>query len=72
MVEHPPYGSDVPVTFLGDKYALVTPDAFDRLPEYSTTLPTGTAIGKRWKAHRMSGWRLGEYVEHPDPGKVKL
>jgi hypothetical protein len=52
---------------------------FDALLEYSTTLPTGTTIGKKWKRHILSGlnrgeWWLGEYV--PDPsgssGKVGI
>lgn len=25
------------------------------LPEYSMTLPTGTTIGKKWRAHRVPG-----------------
>jgi hypothetical protein len=48
------------------------------LPEYSCSLPTRTAIGKRWRgdvhAYRkhptpddQHEWKIGEYVEHPDP-----
>jgi hypothetical protein len=52
---------------------------FDALLEYSTTLPTGTTIGKKWKRHILSGlnrgeWWLGEYVPDPsgDPGRVGI
>jgi len=30
----------------------LTPREFDELLEYSTTLPTGTTIGKRWKRNQ--------------------
>lgn len=47
---------------------------FDALLEYSTTLPTGTTLGKKWKCRRPyrddgkpPNWYLGEYVEDPDP-----
>lgn len=36
---------------------------FLALPEYSMTLPTGTTIGKRWRARAGAGWQMGEYVE---------
>lgn len=52
---------------------------FDALLEYSTTLPTGTTIGKKWKRHILSGlnrgeWWLGEYVADPqgDPKMVGI
>lgn len=32
-----------------DKTAIVTPDEFDALLEYSTSIPTGTIVGKVWK-----------------------
>ena len=47
---------------------------FDALPEYSCSLPTGTAVGKRWKRHDGSfdraflarggkpTWMVGEYT----------
>lgn len=46
-----------------------------KLLEYSTTLPTGTTIGKRWKRNlnwsdssAEPEWILGEYI--PDPNGV--
>lgn len=52
---------------------------FDKLPEYSCTLPTGTTIGKRWKRSEFFGsskypgrWFLGEYVPHDKPERVGI
>lgn len=36
-----------------DKTAIVSPWEFQQLPEYSTSLPTGTTIGKTWKRALM-------------------
>ena len=59
----------------------------DQMSEYSTSLPTGTAIGKRWKRNinMLAGphgfavegegppiWRVGEYVPHLDPDLVGI
>lgn len=50
----------------------LTEAAMNALPEYSTTRPTGTTIGKRWRcdvlfrtpAERMGRmWVIGEYQE---------
>lgn len=57
-----------------EKTALVTPKQFEQLKEYSTSVPTGTTIGKVWKRRWPPfyapdfpdpDWYLGEYV--PDP-----
>lgn len=32
----------------------LTQQQFDRLPEYSCSLPTGTTIGKQWKANKTA------------------
>jgi hypothetical protein len=49
-----------------DKTALATPSQFDRLMEYSTSLPTGQYSGKRWKARCRDGsWMLGEFTVTP-------
>lgn len=60
-----------------DDTALVTPEAFSSMPDYSCSVPTGTTIGKRWKRRRnyydeSQGWVMGEYVEHDDPGRVGI
>ena len=41
----------------------LTQREFDCLPEYSTTVPTGTTIGKRWKRRSREGWHVGEYYD---------
>ncbi len=39
----------------------------DDLPEYSSSLPTGTTAGKRWKRRTRGGdWLVGEYVKRAD------
>jgi len=40
-------------------HELVMPD----IPEYSTSMPTGTYAGKRWKRRTTDGWTLGEYID---------
>ena len=45
-----------------DTHAVMEKREFDSLLTYSTSLPTGTVTGKRWKSERMDGvWLLGEY-----------
>lgn len=50
-----------------DRAAYMTLGEFDRLPDYSHTVPTGTTPGKRWK-RRVPGrhgepdrWLMGEF-----------
>lgn len=52
---------------------------FDKLPEYSCTIPTGTTIGKVWRRKKdyydeSKGWLIGEYVTDPqgDPKMVGI
>lgn len=47
---------------------------FQSLLEYSTTIPTGTTIGKRWRRNTGEGWLMGEYIPDPqgDPGMVGI
>jgi hypothetical protein len=50
---------------------------FENMHEYSTTLPTGTTIGKKWRRYLFDGpakgtWILCEYVEDPDPKYVGI
>lgn len=54
-----------------DKHALMTQGVFDRLSEYSATMPSGVYPGKMWKRHDGSHdpnrrgqphpWLLGWY-----------
>jgi len=47
--------------------------AFDDLPDYSCTIPTGVRAGKKWKRREpymdnpenKYTWYLGEYCKHP-------
>ena len=53
----------------------LTQAAFDRLPTYSTSLPTGTWPGKQWKAKYKGkdNWQMGEYYEEPsDPANMYI
>lgn len=52
--------------------AIVDSEAFTALPDYSSSLPTGTTPGKRWKRRidyydESKGWMMGEYFVLPDP-----
>lgn len=60
-----------------DKTAVMGPEDFQALPDYSASIPTGTTIGKRWKRRKdyhdeSKGWRLGEYVGHLNPDLVAI
>lgn len=65
---------------------VISREELAKLLEYSTSLPTGTTIGKRWRrdvhaVKRFHGvvpcdtpqeWMIGEYVEHSDPDTVGI
>lgn len=57
---------------------VISVEALRDLLEYSSSLPTGTTIGKRWRATRYTqegdatDWKIAEYVEHPDPGLIGI
>lgn len=62
---------------IDDKTAIVTPETFRSLPDYSGSIPSLTTIGKRWKRRRVyqdesKGWVTGEYAENPNPKKVTI
>jgi hypothetical protein len=45
----------------------LTQEEFDKMDEYSCSVPTGTTLGKRWKCKRdyfdaSKGWLMGEYT----------
>lgn len=46
---------------------MLSRDDFNKLPEYSCSLPTGTTTGKRWKRKVVDAkgtqWIMGEYGE---------
>lgn len=62
-----------PKAFVGFGHA-----AFEELPTYSATIPTGKTLGKRWKRGEPyvdpQHWLLGEYVEldPPEPGYIGI
>lgn len=57
---------DNPRVLIDDTHAVMTRRAFDELPEYSCSVPTGTTIGKRWKRSEFyAGFRPGG----PYPGR---
>lgn len=63
-----------------ERTAVVTPEEFEALPEYSCSIPTGKTVGKRWKCKvdyydASAGWLLREYAEdtcHPDSGYLLI
>jgi hypothetical protein len=60
-----------------EKTVTVTKAEFDKLDEYSCSLPTGTTVGKSWKRKKdyhdeSKGWLHGEYVEDPDPKMIGI
>lgn len=62
---------------LHDGLVVLTQKEFRELPEYSTSLPTGTTIGKKWKRQKdwqdaSKGWLMGEYIPNPNPKKVGI
>lgn len=73
-----PWPAPSPI-LLDDTDAVMARSAFDELPEYSCSIPTGVTIGKQWKARRPAsdtGWFLGSYEDEPDqatwPGQVRI
>jgi hypothetical protein len=44
---------------------VLTRQEFDKMPNYSHSLPSGTYLGKTWRRETDDGWYMGEYV--PDP-----
>lgn len=50
----------------------------DSMPEYSTSLPTMTTVGRMWKraaagaAAGRKDWYVGTYAEHEDPEQVRI
>lgn len=53
---------------------ILTQEEFDNLPEYSCSYPTGTTIGKKWKArwpysNVPEEWYLREYTGYTEDGE---
>lgn len=43
---------------IDDTHALMSSSAFKRLPEYSSSIPSGVYPGKMWRAQSDGGWWL--------------
>ena len=59
--------------------AVVPRTYFERLPNYSASLPTGKRFGKRWRANihaynpdEPDEWILGEYVDLNEQERVGI
>lgn len=51
-----------------DTHALMSKSSFDKLLEYSTTIPSGVYIGKMWKGqYRQGPWYLAWFSKCDDP-----
>lgn len=56
---------------------LISQEDFNRLPEYSLSVPTGAILGKRWKRRKHSTaecneFYIGEYVRSNEPGYLDI
>ena len=60
--------------------AMIYADDWERLGEYSCTMPTGVFYGKRWKRNinaynpnnRTPNWVIGGYDPHDDPTQASI
>lgn len=55
-----------------DNVAEMSLEDFHKLHEYSSTIPTGTYVGKMWKALRGGLWYLVWYDVDPDPKMLAI
>ncbi len=61
-----------------EEHIALTREAFNKLMEYSTSIPTATTIGKQWKMNENAFtkeapvWYMGEYVSHKEPRQVGI
>jgi len=56
---------------IDEHHAIMEKEAFDKLLEYSASIPTGVYAGKMWKAHIGSKWFLRWY-ENMDDNKCSI
>lgn len=52
------------------KYAAMFESDFNKLLEYSSSIPSGVYIGKMWKMKRGETWYLAWFSECEDPNYV--
>jgi hypothetical protein len=57
----------------GKDFCYMKVETFNKLLEYSTSLPSGVWVGKLWKAHRQDGnWYLMWYDKVNEEGKCPV
>jgi hypothetical protein len=52
---------------MDETHVLMETAIFNRIAEYSTTLPTAVYPGKMWRAHFGDDWYLCWYAKSADP-----
>jgi len=57
---------------LSPREASMTFADFERLAEYSASIPTGTYLGKMWRSRRRNEWFLHWYDVDPDPKMLAI
>jgi hypothetical protein len=57
----------------------ITRASFEKLPEYSMSVPTGVFFGKVWRRNNKAlipdadpDWVICEYVRTADPGRARI
>ena len=74
-VDQPPGSGIFPVHFDKMEEITLTKTEFNNLLDYSHSVLTGVAVGKRWKGMIGDYWYLGEYIWEPDqtkyPGRIR-
>lgn len=61
---------DIKNVLTDDNFALMTEEDFNKLLEYSTSIPSGVYEGKMWKRGMLGGgWMLGWYGFEDADGK---
>lgn len=75
---------DLSSVLIDETHALLTSEQFDKLSEYSSSIPSGVYEGKAWKRHngefdeafkRAGGqpyWQLGWFGPSDDPSKCSV
>lgn len=73
-ITHPQgkYWQQPPVdrVLVDELHALMTEADFEQLLEYSTSIPTGSYVGKMWKREQDGEWWLGWMAPHETPGRL--
>lgn len=59
------------VTIVRDR-AVMPYTTFAALHNYSSSLPSGTYVGKRWCRLNGAAWWMGEYIDDPNPERIGI